>query len=275
MEWRTWGRCRDVRRTVAMLLLALSLTLFGQAASFVAAVTPDTPPVGTPTDTSMGTGSTLPPVATPTNSAMNMAPAPPPVIMPSVVPTAPPVAAPTDIPMSAAPAAPAASPVAAPTDTPMSVAPATRPGIPVHMRIPKIGVDAAIEQVGLTADGAMDTPKNFADTAWFQLGPRPGEQGNSVIAGHVDSTTGVAVFWDLRKLNMGDEIFVIGDDGIERRFIVGGWETYQDSDAPLVRIFGPTTSTHLNLITCDSNSRFERSYGSYTGALVLYADAAP
>ncbi len=96
-----------------------------------------------------------------------------------------------------------------------------------------------------------------------------------MIAGHVDSTTGVAVFWDLRKLGQGDEIFVAGDDGAERRFIVGGWETYEDTDAPLIRIFGPATSAHLNLITCDSNSRFERSYGSYTGALVLYADAAP
>jgi len=209
MEWRIWGKCRAVKHTVAMLLLALALSVFSQAVLFVAAVAPDAPPVA-----------------------------------PS-------------------------------TNTPTSAAPVARPGIPVRMRIPKIGVDAAIEQVGLTPDGAMDTPKNFADTAWYQLGPRPGEQGNAVIAGHVDSTTGVAVFWDLRKLNQGDELFVTGDDGAERRFVVGGWETYEDTAAPLVRIFGPSTSTHLNLITCDSNSRFERSYASYTGALVLYADATP
>ncbi len=43
------GPGHDVRRAVAMLLLTLSLSLFGQAASFVAAVTPDAPPAVAPT----------------------------------------------------------------------------------------------------------------------------------------------------------------------------------------------------------------------------------
>ena len=42
----------------------------------------------------------------------------------------------------------------------------------------------AVEDVGLTPGGAMDVPKGPSDVAWFDLGPRPGEVGSAVIAGH-------------------------------------------------------------------------------------------
>jgi len=152
---------------------------------------------------------------------------------------------------------------------------APRPGVPMRLQIPKINVNAGIEQVATDANGAMDTPKSFANAAWFQPGVRPGELGSAVMDGHVDSFTGSAVFWDLRKLNAGDEIFVLGDDGITRRFLVTGWETYPYDSTPLNRIFSSSTGAHLNLITCDQNSAFDRSVHSYNGALVVYADAAP
>ena len=57
-------------------------------------------------------------------------------------------------------------------------------GFPVRLRIPSINVDAPVEYVGLTPDGAMDVPKERANVAWFNLGPRPGENNSAVIAGH-------------------------------------------------------------------------------------------
>lgn len=156
-----------------------------------------------------------------------------------------------------------------------AAAPPPRAGLPVRLKIPSIGVDAAVEQVGKTPDGAMDVPKDFFDTAWYQLGPRPGETGNAVIDGHVDSTTGKAIFWDLRTLAHGDLIAVVGDDGVERHFVVSDTATYATQDVPLTRVFGPTTGVHLNLITCDSNTTFNQTTHSYDGNLVVYADATP
>ena len=156
-----------------------------------------------------------------------------------------------------------------------AAAPIPRAGQPVRLKIPSISVDAAVEQVGKTPDGAMDVPSNFFDTAWYQLGPRPGETGNAVIDGHVDSTTGKAIFYDLRKLAHGDQITVVGDDGVERHFIVSDIGTYATQDVPLDRVFGPATGAHLNLITCDANTTFNRTTHSYDGNLVVYADAMP
>ena len=56
---------------------------------------------------------------------------------------------------------------------------------PRRLTIPSIGVDAGSEYVGLTADGAMGVPKDPSKAAWYSLGPRPGEPGNAVVAGHV------------------------------------------------------------------------------------------
>ncbi len=163
-----------------------------------------------------------------------------------------------------------AATVGAPSPT---VAAAPRVGQPVRLQIPAIRVDAAIEQVGLTANGDMDTPKDYDNTGWYTPGSRPGDPGNAVIAGHVDSKTDIAVFWYLRDLRPGDEIVVVGDDGIARRFVVTLTEAYVRAAAPLTRIFGPTSGAHLNLITCAGD--FDRKKGAYDKNLVVYADYVP
>jgi sortase (surface protein transpeptidase) len=119
----------------------------------------------------------------------------------------------------------------------------------VRLRIPALGLMTAIEPVGLRA-GAMDVPTNVWHVGWLHLGPRPGDVGNAVIDGHLDSTTGPAIFRDLHNLRVGDTIYVTDRAGIERGFVVTDLHSYRLTDAPRARIFGPTTGRHLNLITC-------------------------
>src|SRR4051794_4191881 len=64
-----------------------------------------------------------------------------------------------------------------------------RSGSPVRLRIPALSLRTSIEPVGLRA-GALDVPTNVWNVGWFQLGPRPGDVGNAVIDGHLDSVTG-------------------------------------------------------------------------------------
>ena len=56
--------------------------------------------------------------------------------------------------------------------------------LPVRLKIPSISINAAVNYVGLTPEGEMDVPKNPPDVAWFDIGPRPGENGSAVIDGH-------------------------------------------------------------------------------------------
>ena len=147
----------------------------------------------------------------------------------------------------------------------------TRSGLPVRLRIPKINVDAVVESVGLTAQEAMDVPAGPVDTAWFNLGPRPGETGSAVIAGHYGWKDGTpAVFDDLSALQAGDTVYVDGGDGVTTAFVVREVRTYgkDENDAD---IFGSSDGkSHLNLITCEGD--WNKAQQSYSDRLVVFAD---
>jgi hypothetical protein len=249
-------RSRIPHLTNVLLVLALALTLLLAACGSHAATASEQVSTATPVPTATATA-TVAPTATATPAPTATTPAGTPVAM-AALPTVTP--------------SPTPQPTATPQPTPT---PVPRPGLPVRLVIPSIKVDAAVEHVGLTSDGDMDVPKDYHNVAWYQPGPRPGEQGNAAIDGHVDSKTNTAVFWDLRKLKPGDDIIVIGDDGVERHFVVKSIESYTTGNAPLQRIFGSTTGAHLNLITCDQSSTFNRSQGGYASRLVVYTDLVP
>ena len=145
------------------------------------------------------------------------------------------------------------------------------PGLPVRLRIPSIRVDAAVEAVGLTAAGAMDTPKETNDVAWFHPGPRPGEAGSAVIAGHFGWEDGKAlVFNDLSTLHQGDIVQVEDGYGITLSFVVRETRNY-DPAADASEIFTSSDGkAHLNLITCEGVWNVQEQ--QYSNRLVIFTE---
>lgn len=144
-------------------------------------------------------------------------------------------------------------------------------GLPIRLRIKRIGIDAAIEYVGLTADGAMDIPKGPNNTAWFFPGPRPGEVGSAVIAGHFGWKNGIAaVFDNLHNLQKGDEVEIEDDRGVIITFIVRESQVYGENDGA-ASVFNSTDGkVHLNLVTCQGVWNKDRK--SYSKRLVVFTD---
>lgn len=142
-------------------------------------------------------------------------------------------------------------------------------GEPKYLRIPKINVDAHVEEVALTPTGEMDVPKNAFGIGWFNLGPRPGKVGSSVMVGHLDGQDGRAgVFFDLYKLKKGDNLYVEDDKGITSTFIVRGSRIYNSGYAE--EVFSSNNGVHLNLITCDGV--WDGVKKSFSKRLVVFAD---
>jgi sortase (surface protein transpeptidase) len=140
---------------------------------------------------------------------------------------------------------------------------------PVQLEIPMLEIEATIEAVGQNELGEMASPSRVTTVAWYNQGPRPGETGNAVIAGHLDDYRGrPAVFWDLDQLEVDDEVVVTFDDGSRQRFAVIGKEIYADDAAPLTRIFGLDFERDLNLITCDG--LWNEDQENYSRRLVVY-----
>jgi LPXTG-site transpeptidase (sortase) family protein len=146
------------------------------------------------------------------------------------------------------------------------------PGLPVHLSIPTINIDANIQHVGLTSDGNMDVPNNINDVGWFNLGSRPGEKGSAVISGHVNGKNGEAgVFSNLSKLKKGDTGTITDDKGTILTFIIQNTHLYDPGYAE--EIFSTNDKAHLNFITCDG--LWDANKKSYTKRLVVFADIMP
>lgn len=140
-----------------------------------------------------------------------------------------------------------------------------------RLKIPRIGVDAAIEHVALTPDGAMDTPDGPLNVGWYSLGSYPGEEGSAVIAGHRGWRNGQpAVFDNLDKLQVGDTIAVVTAKGEEHTFKVRETRRY-DRDSVVPEVFVSDEGTHLQLITCVGP--WDRELKSSAERLVVFADA--
>lgn len=124
---------------------------------------------------------------------------------------------------------------------------------PVRLLIPIVGINAPIEDVGVTPDNDLAVPVRnpWMDVGWYGSGPRPGERGSAVIDGHLDRPGGSpAVFWHLQDLHMGNEVMVIDASGKTLRFHVTGTAFYSPQEAPIQEIFGNESGAYLNLITC-------------------------
>ena len=145
-----------------------------------------------------------------------------------------------------------------------------RPPAPAAIEIPSIGVHARLVRLGLNADGTLEVPTRFAEAGWWAGGPRPGERGPAVVAGHVDTRTGPAVFARLSELRAGDNIWVVRQDGSRVRFVVRRSARYAKARFPTARVYGATRRSALRVITCSGT--FDRASGHYLDNTVVYAD---
>jgi len=143
---------------------------------------------------------------------------------------------------------------------------------PVHIRIPSIGVDASITDLGLAPDGTIEVPADPRQAGWYKLGSVPGDAGPAVILGHLDSTTGPAVFARLAGLRVGDQVLVARADGSQVRFQVDRVATFAVNSFPTEAVYGATPEPVLRLITCSGT--FSRAQGRYLSNVVVFATEA-
>lgn len=141
---------------------------------------------------------------------------------------------------------------------------------PSMIHIPAIGVEAPMTPLGLEDDGALQVPQDFAVVGWYEDGPEPGEPGATVLAGHVDSHDGPAVFYRLEDLVAGNEVRVIGADGVEAVYTVTRIEQYPKLAFPTDEVYAVSDRSILRLITCGGD--FDRTERSYKDNIVVYAE---
>ncbi|GII58144.1 hypothetical protein Pth03_65330 [Planotetraspora thailandica] len=164
-----------------------------------------------------------------------------------------------------------AAPTAPPPRPTVPPAPPLMPSTPKRLIIPKLGVNAPVESVGLDKGGAIETPAiNDANlVGWYRGGPTPGEAGPAVMLGHKDTVSRSAVFSRLYQIRSGDTIEVVRLDGTTAIFTVGGVEQANKQTFPTDRVYGSRVDAELRLITC--GGAYNQTTGHYLDNIIVYA----
>jgi hypothetical protein len=137
--------------------------------------------------------------------------------------------------VAAVPASPSAVPSFATTPAPSASSAAPVAAVqPARLVIPRLGVQAPIENKGIDSRNQMEAPDRPFDVAWYPFTAKPGSGGNAVFAGHKDfAGVGPAVFWRLGELSAGDTIQVVGADQKQLSYRVTGTSDYTLSTIPM------------------------------------------
>jgi len=140
-------------------------------------------------------------------------------------------------------------------------------GAVTRIRIPRFGIDAPIEQLGVDSGGNMETPadENHA-VGWYPHltsvyrpdwpspgWDKPGWGGNATFSAHVYYHNIPAPFVSLAKAAPGDEISVAMEDGTTYTYKVISNERYGRDSIPMGDILWPNKPADkewITLITC-------------------------
>ncbi|MGH3166463.1 MAG: class F sortase [Trebonia sp.] len=148
---------------------------------------------------------------------------------------------------------------------------AKRPRPQWALGIPGIGVSARLLSFGAHHGGDLPVPAlvRAGNPAWYKFTAVPGARGNAVIVGHVDTYTGPGVFYDLYLLVPGDLVYVT--TGSRRAiFRVTSVTEVPKPDFPVNKVFGPTRSRRLWLITCGGD--FDYTTRHYLDNIIVSAN---
>jgi sortase (surface protein transpeptidase) len=147
--------------------------------------------------------------------------------------------------------------------------PARETTVPLQLSIPAIGVHTPLVRLGLNPDGTLQVPTDFTVAGWYSLGPGPGDPGAAIIAGHVDSKRGPAVFYRLGELAPGSVVRIALADRTEAVFRVYAVREYAKAAFPASLVYAPTPGAELRLVTC--GGVFDRQTGHYLDNVVVFA----
>jgi sortase (surface protein transpeptidase) len=144
--------------------------------------------------------------------------------------------------------------------------------VPTRIRIPGLGVDSKLLDLGLNPDGTVEVPKSPTVAGWYDRGVRPGAPGPAVILGHVDSRAGPGVFIKLSQVKVGTLVRVDRADGSFAMFRISKLQRVPKVQFPTDLVYAPTLDPTLRLVTCGGS--FDPSKRSYRDNVIAFADLA-
>jgi LPXTG-site transpeptidase (sortase) family protein len=142
-----------------------------------------------------------------------------------------------------------------------------------RVRIPAIGVDAAVGRYGVDGYGRLDVPQDGRTVGWNPaFVDLPGTGGSTFFAGHYEYGGVPAVFSRLSTLKEGDLVTVTLSDGSEYQYRVTSVVDYALGAIDMGALFqGREGVESITLMTCSGPT----GSGDFAYRTVVLAERAP
>lgn len=141
-------------------------------------------------------------------------------------------------------------------------------GMPDRLVIPALGIDAPMVSLGIDRDGRLEPPTDTQVAGWYGQGPIPGDPGTVVVAGHLDTRTGPAVFAELAGARPGDRVEIrSGERAIT--YEVERTARYPKAEISDAEVYRPRSGHDLRIITCGGT--FDGRTRHYRDNVVVFA----
>lgn len=143
--------------------------------------------------------------------------------------------------------------------------------VPTRIRIPSIKVNAPLVKINVDRRGRLQVPplSRPGVAGWYVGSASPGQLGPSVIVGHMDTRTGPAVFYRLRKIKRGARVYVDRRDGSTAVFVVRRRIRVPKTAFPTEQVYGDIGNAGLRLITCGGT--FDNRTRHYRDNVIVFA----
>ena len=123
-----------------------------------------------------------------------------------------------------------------------------------RIQIPSLEIDAPVEEVSTTIQNGRLVWQVIDDiVGHHHASANPGEPGNIVLTGHVESRSGGDVFLELPDIEVGAEVILTSPAG-EFRYVVASVEVHHESETS---VLAHGYEEKLTLITCVNDGIFD------------------
>ena len=179
----------------------------------------------------------------------------------------------TSTPPDDSPIAPSPAPTSTlrPTTQSAELAPVAASVPPVRLRVPDLGIDMPVVDVGVESTGQMQLPEDPAIAGWYRYGPDAASTaGMTMLAAHVDAVGyPIGPLSRLRELGAGAVIETTASDGQVRSWAVESLTYYEKAALPTADLFARDGPPALVIITC--GGPFDSTTGHYRDNVVAIA----
>lgn len=137
--------------------------------------------------------------------------------------------------------------------------------------IPNLNIESYIQRVGIDQHNTLVAPDSIFFGGWYLGSVAPGEEGISIIDGHVSGRYEDGIFRHLADLKNDDMISIQMGDSTWRDFLVKSVKVYSvEESAKALFNKDSVIKNELRLITCDGV--FDKNTQTYDKRLIVSAE---